>query len=253
MRRRRPAISLSAGAALIGIASSCVRAPDAVTDADRLPSLVVEEELRIGSIEDPDAGFSGISAVAVDDAGLVYVLERVDRHVRVYDADGTRLRTLGRAGSGPGEFRSVTAVGVHGDTVWVTDAGQRRITLFRRDGELIGTVTAVPVELELMPGVILELFPGTLRADGYYESGFAVLIPNDPPPDTLQVPRVRMNARGEIIDTIGFQPFTFRRVVRLSDGGPPVTVPPLLRWMLSSPRCKARWCAEHTVSRSLAV
>lgn len=38
-------------------------------DIESLPALVLEEELRIGSVEDPEYGFSTISSAAVDRDG----------------------------------------------------------------------------------------------------------------------------------------------------------------------------------------
>lgn len=56
------------------------------TLVDDLPSLAVREEVRIGSVEDPEAGFSRIGGVTVGPEGLIYVLEAQAQEIRVYDA-----------------------------------------------------------------------------------------------------------------------------------------------------------------------
>jgi hypothetical protein len=51
--------------------------------------------------------------------------------LRIYDADGTFLRRMGREGEGPGEFRFMQIMGTLGpDTLVVLDGSQRRISFF---------------------------------------------------------------------------------------------------------------------------
>src|SRR4051794_18935210 len=53
--------------------------------------------------------------------GRVYVLDRVDRAIRVFDPTGRLVGTIGRRGAGPGEFQSINSFGWVGDTLWVMD------------------------------------------------------------------------------------------------------------------------------------
>ena len=64
------------------------------------------------------------------------------RELRVYAADGRHLQTVGRRGNGPGEFRSLSLLGrVQGDTTFVWDLSQRRVSVFSPTAELIETYT----------------------------------------------------------------------------------------------------------------
>lgn len=77
------------------------------------------EELRIGDI----AGelvyqFGAVTALDVDSDGSVFVMDQQAAEVRVFDAQGEYLRTLGGPGSGPGEL------GPAGSAVLITDAGE---------------------------------------------------------------------------------------------------------------------------------
>jgi len=72
--------------------------------------------------------FATIRSVAADGAGRVFVLDGREQLVRVFEADGRFVQTLGRPGSGPGEFRGARFVQVVGDTLWVMDAQNARIT-----------------------------------------------------------------------------------------------------------------------------
>lgn len=49
-----------------------------------------------------------ISGLAIDDVGRVYVSDMKEPRILVFGPDGKRLATIGRKGSGPGEFRAPT-------------------------------------------------------------------------------------------------------------------------------------------------
>jgi hypothetical protein len=68
-----------------------------------------------------------VTAVAVDARGRIYVADRIGSTVKVYAPDGRFLRTLGREGDGPGEYRGPVDIRFRGDTAYVRDVN--RITL----------------------------------------------------------------------------------------------------------------------------
>lgn len=102
----------------------------------------VEESLLIGTTDgDPNYQFGAIVSLDVDASGRIYVLDQQAQNVRVYDADGTYLRTIGRPGSGPGELSlgaGAVLVGP-GDTIFVPDAMQQRVNRFLPDGTEAGS------------------------------------------------------------------------------------------------------------------
>jgi hypothetical protein len=102
----------------------------------------VVEELRIGVAEgDPDYQFGNITGIDADSDGRIYVLDQQAQALRIFDADGTLLRTVGRAGSGPGEFSTGAGpvfVG-RGDTVLVADIILQRVNRFLAGGEEAGS------------------------------------------------------------------------------------------------------------------
>jgi len=108
----------------------------------------IEEVLRFGSLSGggPDE-FGKVVALDVDASGRIHVLDQQAREVRVFDAEGRHLRTLGGPGAGPGELSaSVLGVFVAPDgTVGVPDIGNTRITRFGADG---AAIASIPIRLE---------------------------------------------------------------------------------------------------------
>ncbi|HUG38861.1 MAG TPA: hypothetical protein VMM12_00160, partial [Longimicrobiales bacterium] len=87
---------------------------------------------------------------AVDDGGWIYTSHPQESVVLVHDARGARVATIGGAGEGPGEFRTVDGIGLVGDTLWALDRRLYRITYFSPAGELLRSVR-VPIDLGTDP------------------------------------------------------------------------------------------------------
>ncbi|MGH7574529.1 MAG: hypothetical protein ACREM1_05280 [Longimicrobiales bacterium] len=205
-RRRKPSCAL-----LLLLLANC-GTPDSnsISDADALTPLRLEEELRIGSVDDPDVGFSRIGDVAVDRDGLVYVAETQDLRIRVYDAEGPRVRTIGRAGQGPGEFGSISGLGLIGDTLWTTDFRLQRVTLMNRLGEVFRTFQIPRLELQPLPGIVMVLGPEKFRPDGSITATVRqMMFASTPPTDSFSVPYVRLDTTGKVLDTLRYDRMAF--------------------------------------------
>lgn len=100
------------------------------------PSIVIEPTAVIGEIEgDPDYLFGDIRSVAVDDAGIVYVGDRIGASVKAYSPTGEFLAVVAREGEGPGELQGWPANLAFGPggRLYVRDAS--RVTVFARSGD----------------------------------------------------------------------------------------------------------------------
>lgn len=107
-----------------------------------------EEVLTIGEAAgDPDYQFGQIAGLDATSDGRILVLDNQAQHVKVFSADGVFERTVGQAGSGPGEFGPGAAVLMVGtaDTVIVPDAGNQRVNVILL-GE--GESTSFPLSFE---------------------------------------------------------------------------------------------------------
>jgi streptogramin lyase len=99
------------------------------------------EEWRIGSAEGagPEV-FASIADVAVDAYERAFVLDRRANEVRVFDAAGQHVRTFGRKGQGPGEFKDPIALALGPDgRLWVVDPGNGRFVVFDTAGRFLET------------------------------------------------------------------------------------------------------------------
>jgi len=207
----RPPAAFLAGALLLFGQAACGTSGEATDglDADAVPRFELEEQLRIGSLDDPEIGFSSIADVALDRDGNVFVGERSESRVRVYDASGLLVRTIGGAGGGPGEFQYISSFGVVGDTLWVYDSRARRTTLFDREGTLLTTIVATGVAFPTPPeyGVSITIRPTGMREDGLFSSTYGMSLrapPSRAGADTLRIPRLVFDATGAVVDTLGF-------------------------------------------------
>jgi hypothetical protein len=88
-----------------------------------------------GRGDDPDGGLYRVSAASRLSDGRIVVANSGTGALHFYDGSGAILNSVGRLGGGPGEFRTMTSLGVlPGDSLAVYDRSQQRLTIFGPDG-----------------------------------------------------------------------------------------------------------------------
>ncbi len=94
-----------------------------------------------GLDDDPDYQLFQVTAAVRRGDGSVVVANRGSGELRIYDAEGTFVRRIGRKGQGPGEFEQLHWVGlVDGDTILTYDFSGRRLSRFTPAGEYVGSL-----------------------------------------------------------------------------------------------------------------
>lgn len=133
-----PAFSTRDSAGVV-IADNTVPAPDPGPW-----TLSADPVLQIGEVSGEEAYlFARIQGMVRLSDGRIAVVDNRAPDLRIFDADGRWVRTLGRKGRGPGEFQSPSILGVlPGDTIVVVDGSLRRISLFHPDAGFIRSATA---------------------------------------------------------------------------------------------------------------
>jgi len=74
------------------------------------------------------------TAIAVNEDGIVYVADKSDNTIRIYQ-DAELLSVFGGTGSAPGRFRSITSMWVNNDLLYVADSMNMRVQVLRMSSE----------------------------------------------------------------------------------------------------------------------
>ena len=89
----------------------------------------------------PESYLFNPGRISIDTDGLIYVTDRGNQRIAVFNRDGEYLRSFGRKGEGPGEFLSMRLLYLHNNILNLYDFQNRRATLFRTDGTLLDIIT----------------------------------------------------------------------------------------------------------------
>jgi hypothetical protein len=141
--------------------------------------------------------------------GHLLVLDIQGKRILEYDAAGRHVRSFGREGDGPGEFRYPTAIALGGgDSVWAFDLG--RISVFPPGG---GSARMIPAATRTFGNV--RLFSGSfaraLSAEPGQAGGAGSLVPSQ-----MHLARFGLDAR--LRDTLYTGPMPVRVLVSIQNG-----------------------------------
>jgi len=108
-------------------------------ESDACPSTVADLALDVsGTAENGDLVFAYAAAATRLADNAIVIADRLGVAVRLIDQNGNLVRTVGREGGGPGEFRAVSWLGQCApDSVFVWDSRQVRMSVFNRSGEFV--------------------------------------------------------------------------------------------------------------------
>jgi hypothetical protein len=119
-------------------------------------TMVLIPEIAIGEAEgDEPYLFGQPSAMALDPAGRIHVLDHQTREVRTFGSDGRHLRSFGGRGQGPGEFTDPDAMRLLPDgRLVIRDQQGARFSVFDSDGSFVdswplrsGFITSTPFQV----------------------------------------------------------------------------------------------------------
>ena len=127
-----------AAALLCGACDLREPAQDVAQGADQQWRSELEFQIRLAATSDPD--LPEVTHLVVRPDTLLYALHPREKLVRVFNAQGTVLDTLGGTFDSV-SFRAPTAMGWADSTLWVYDAEARQFSLFNDHGARVGTVT----------------------------------------------------------------------------------------------------------------
>jgi hypothetical protein len=190
--------------------------------AQQVKPLRLVEEMRIDGAAE---GLSYIGSVLVAPGGGVVIPQRDAAQLRFYDGTGKKTAVFGRAGQGPGEFDDIGYIGWHGDTLWVIDFNERRITYISRSLAVIRTVSTVAPAATSGPSDSSKRITMTNAIlQHVYRDGTGALIwgfgPRDPESFSATDNRfIVVSPAGDIVRELGRLPPTSGRVFQRFGGG----------------------------------
>lgn len=164
------------------------------------------QDLRIGSVDDPDYSLTFFRTMEVGPNGTMYTVHPQEQLVRVFAPDGSIRTTIGGRGDGPGEFQNVVTIGWVADTLWLLDGNGYRFSQFTADGKFLGSFS-VPFVAGSDPRAIQPPRAGGMLFDG--------TIHGSPPAFSSQVAEgtlthhvpMLMTREGVVTDTLPAIPF----------------------------------------------
>lgn len=146
------------------------------------------EELAIGvEFGDDEYMFGNILSVAVGADGAMYVSDRQQDIVRMYDAEGVFVRDIGRQGQGPGEYTVAPMLSVlpEGDLA-VREGMTSRISFFSAAGEYVDSFPSVPgysIVVDRDGNIHAQRFEGDVELVTYSRQGEELGRVTFPPQD----------------------------------------------------------------------
>ncbi len=138
-----PAPRIEIDSAGVGIVNSDPLGSDAMCSLGDEPTFYIGD-----SEESEEQWFTRVLGVARLSDGSVAVADDYSSEVRIFDKTGSHVRSMGREGEGPGEFKNLWLMWrLPGDTLWVGDYRPQRYHVYASTGDWIRTVTMDPFYL----------------------------------------------------------------------------------------------------------
>ena len=126
-----------------------------------------------GELPGPDfpGTFNMPTYVAVDNSDNIYVTDSMNFTVRVFDANGKYVRSIGQIGDAPGSFARPKGVAVDSDrNIYVLDAIFGNFQIFNQQGQLllyVGQEGRLPSEMMLPSGIFIDRYDRIYVADTF--------------------------------------------------------------------------------------
>lgn len=168
---------------------------------DAAPTLDLSSSTKSGTVL-----FARVTSATRLQDGTIVVADRDDNALHYFDAAGKPLRTAGRAGSGPGEFRNLAWMGrCSGDSVHVWDFSLHRMAVFAPNGAF-DRQYALPSDtaVKSAPTMTLACSPaGVIAFQGQPVFPKVRTPPKDPAKPTREERAIRTAAQVSMANTGG--------------------------------------------------
>lgn len=171
----------SAGVAIVTITTDPASLP--VWHLDSVPEVTIRAagDLEFGRLR---------QAVWMED-GTIAALDDRPEAIHLFDSAGTYLRSLGRRGDGPGEFRFASTLSTVGDSLYLYSRSQGRLSVYHVADGFARSVSFG--DWRMAPDAVWGVGPGRLRT-GWTQVD--TIPPSGPPPHLMRMHTTVRSADG---------------------------------------------------------
>ena len=153
-----------------------------------------------------------VESAAILSDGRIVIANTGTSELRLYDERGTFIRSIGRDGEGPGEFRNVSNVWAGaGDTLLAWDFQLQRLSIFSADGEFLRSRSSRAQRRHFAAGVLDD---GSLIVVEQIPSGGLVAGRTI----DFEIHLLRDDPAGAELDTLGRYPHSLAFIFEIPGG-----------------------------------
>ncbi|MGA2586912.1 MAG: 6-bladed beta-propeller [Candidatus Aminicenantales bacterium] len=100
--------------------------------------------------------FGMVMDIALDDQGFIYVCDYKTNNIKKFDSSGKFLRTIGKAGQGPGDFDGPSELEFSHGRLVVREGMNRRVSILHSDGSFI---KSIPIDFQKGSWMAMRALP----------------------------------------------------------------------------------------------
>lgn len=140
------------------------------TFADQI-KLILDLEIK----EPDNIIFNNLKDIATDSKNNIYVLDKKEKTIYLFNEEGIFLKKIGNPGQGPGEFEMPCSIYLDTkDIIYVLDETNRRIETFDSDSNYIKSIQILKLPTGNRKSIVVDK-KGDFYISGYYRNLNAVI------------------------------------------------------------------------------
>lgn len=109
-------------------------------DIDHLNSIIINPIKIIGNNDDQMIYLYKNYDAKFDNDGKIYIVDGGNNRIVILNSNWHLIKTIGRRGSGPGEFNNPLSIAINNNNIFVNDQGNGRVQIFDKEFNYIDTI-----------------------------------------------------------------------------------------------------------------
>jgi len=119
--------------------------------------------------------FNRLEDIATDSKNNIYILDRKEKFMYLFNEEGRFLKKIGRPGQGPGEFGKPCSIYIDSkDIIYILDESNRRVEIFDSEANYIKSIKFLDFPAGSASNIIVDK-GGNFYISGYYRIQNAVV------------------------------------------------------------------------------